>query len=62
MWSSEVISKVSECVRDNGILVTYCAKGSVRRTFASTGLFMERLPGPSGQKGNIKGEKAFVNP
>lgn len=57
MWSSEVISKVSECVRDNGILVTYCAKGSVRRTFASTGLFMERLPGPPGKKEILRGKK-----
>ncbi len=43
----------------DGIVVTYCAKGSVRRAFASAGFEMMRLPGPAGKKEILRGKKTL---
>ena len=34
----------------DGILVTYCAKGEVKRTLKSVGFEVENLPGPLGKR------------
>ncbi|MEI8112174.1 MAG: tRNA (5-methylaminomethyl-2-thiouridine)(34)-methyltransferase MnmD [Bacteroidia bacterium] len=57
MWTDEVLHKVAESVKDGGILVTYCAKGTVRRAFSAAGFFMERMPGPTGKKEILRGRK-----
>ena len=57
MWTDEIINKVATTVKKDGILVTYCAKGSVRRAFSSAGFQMERIPGPIGKKEILKGKK-----
>lgn len=59
MWDDEIIQKVAETVRKNGILLTYCAKGAVRRAFSSAGFEMERIPGPPGKKEILRGKKAI---
>jgi tRNA U34 5-methylaminomethyl-2-thiouridine-forming methyltransferase MnmC len=46
-------------VKDGGILVTYCAKGTVRRAFATAGFAMERVPGPTGKKEILRGIKTI---
>ena len=37
-------------INKNGILVTYCAKGQVRRDLESVGFKIERLEGPPGKR------------
>jgi tRNA U34 5-methylaminomethyl-2-thiouridine-forming methyltransferase MnmC len=59
MWTDEIIQKIASAVTPGGILVTYCAKGSVRRAFASAGFVMERIPGPSGKKEILRGKKGI---
>jgi len=59
MWSEEVLQKVGSTVKKDGILITYCAKGAVRRAFASSGFEMERIPGPTGKKEILRGKKTF---
>ncbi len=59
MWTDEVLHKVAKSVKDGGILVTYCAKGTVRRAFSAAGFFMERIPGPTGKKEILRGTKTF---
>jgi len=59
MWTDEIIQKVSDCVKKDGILVTYCAKGSVRRSFSAAGFQMERIPGPTGKKEILRGKKTI---
>ncbi len=59
MWSDEIIQKVAAKVKTGGIIVTYCAKGSVRRAFSSAGFLMERIPGPIGKKEILRGKKTF---
>jgi tRNA U34 5-methylaminomethyl-2-thiouridine-forming methyltransferase MnmC len=57
MWTDEIIQKVAASVKKGGILVTYCAKGSVRRAFTAAGFQMERIPGPIGKKEILRGKK-----
>ncbi len=59
MWTDEVLHKVAKSVKDGGILVTYCAKGIVRRAFSAAGFFMERMPGPTGKKEILRGRKTI---
>jgi tRNA U34 5-methylaminomethyl-2-thiouridine-forming methyltransferase MnmC len=58
MWTDDLIRKVSASVKKDGILVTYCAKGSVRRAFTAAGFQMERIPGPIGKKEILRGKKS----
>lgn len=57
MWTEEILHKVASWVRKEGILVTYCAKGSVRRTLTDAGFIMERISGPKGKKEILRGKK-----
>jgi tRNA U34 5-methylaminomethyl-2-thiouridine-forming methyltransferase MnmC len=59
MWTENILHKVGASVNPGGILVTYCAKGSVRRAFSGAGFTMERIPGPKGKKEILRGKKTF---
>jgi tRNA U34 5-methylaminomethyl-2-thiouridine-forming methyltransferase MnmC len=49
MWSEAIFSKLYKGTNHNGILTTYSAKGTVRRTLQSVGFSVERIPGPPGK-------------
>lgn len=53
MWDEAIFQDLHNCMKDKGILTTYCAKGSVRRLMQSIGFVVERLPGPPGGKREI---------
>ncbi|MBW6478030.1 MAG: tRNA (5-methylaminomethyl-2-thiouridine)(34)-methyltransferase MnmD [Bacteroidales bacterium] len=57
MWTDDVFEKISNSMKFGGILVTYCAKGAVRRAMRSAGLKVERLPGPPGKREMTRAEK-----
>jgi len=59
MWSDEILQKVSATVNPGGVVLTYCAKGTVRRAFMQSGFEMERIPGPIGKKEILRGKKTF---
>ena len=42
---------------DNGVLVTYAAKGSVRRAMQAVGFVVERLEGPPGKREMLRATK-----
>lgn len=46
MWTQNVFEKMYELTGPQGILVTYSAKGEVKRTLKAVGYEVERLPGP----------------
>jgi len=50
LWEHGLLEKMFFALRPNGILVTYCAKGSVKRTLKSLGFEIEALPGPPGKR------------
>lgn len=57
MWSEEVFKKLYLCCDENASLVTYCAKGMVRRILQSVGFRVERLPGPKGKREILRAVK-----
>jgi len=57
MWKPEIFTKLGTLVRKGGIIVTYCAKGEVRRNMQAAGFRMERLPGPPGKRHMLLGIK-----
>jgi tRNA U34 5-methylaminomethyl-2-thiouridine-forming methyltransferase MnmC len=50
VWTAELFNKLYAHTAGEGILVTYCAKGSVRRMMQQAGYTVERLPGPPGKR------------
>ncbi len=50
LWTRDVFAKLAGCMSPGAVLVTYCAKGEVRRHLRSVGLTVERLPGPPGKR------------
>ncbi len=50
MWSKEILSKVCTELNSEGIFITYCATGQLRRDLKELGLEVEILPGPPGKK------------
>lgn len=61
MWTSSVFGKVFEKTFYDGILVTYSAKGEVRRQLSAIGFKAQRLPGPPGKKEMLRGIKVQSN-
>ncbi len=50
LWNIEVLRKMNNLLKSNGVLVTYCAKGQVKRDLKSVGFRIEALPGPPGKR------------
>jgi tRNA U34 5-methylaminomethyl-2-thiouridine-forming methyltransferase MnmC len=54
MWELPMLQKVVERLSSNGVFVTYCAKGQLKRDLKSLGLAVETLQGPPGKKEMIR--------
>ena len=59
LWTEFIFKKMYDSLRLNGILVTYSAKGSVRRNLQSVGFLVERLPGPPGKREMLRATKVL---
>lgn len=57
MWTVELFSKLYGVSNTGALLVTYCAKGQVRRDLQSAGWVVERLPGPPGKREMLRATK-----
>lgn len=57
LWTEEIFRKLFEAMQPAGILVTYCAKGQVRRNLIAAGFSVERLEGPLGKREMLRGRK-----
>lgn len=60
MWTPHIFRKIYSATSPGGILVTYSAKGEVRRQLAASGFEMERLPGPPGKNEMLRGIKSLA--
>ncbi len=58
MWTLEVFQRMFRALRPGGVLVTYCAKGEVRRTMQQAGFLVQRLPGPPGKREMLRAARA----
>ncbi|MBO0321955.1 tRNA (5-methylaminomethyl-2-thiouridine)(34)-methyltransferase MnmD [Muricauda sp. CAU 1633] len=57
LWTEELFEKMFRALKKDGILVTYAAKGSVRRALQAVGFAVERLPGPPGKREMLRATK-----
>ncbi len=57
LWSVELFRKMHSALKPGGVLVTYSAKGSVRRAMQEVGFTVERLPGPPGKREMLRALK-----
>lgn len=60
MWEEYLFTRLFENLNEYGILVTYCAKGEVRRRLQRCGFRVERIPGPPGKREMIRAVKATL--
>lgn len=57
LWTKEIFVKIYKAIKEDGILTTYSAKGSVRRNLQSAGFIVERLEGPIGKREILRATK-----
>ncbi len=57
LWTVAFFERMCLLLRPAGVLVTYCAKGDVRRAMQRAGFTVERLPGPPGKKEMLRARK-----
>lgn len=50
LWTKEMLFKAVDTLNPGGVIVTYCAKGQLKRDLKDLGLEVETLPGPPGKK------------
>lgn len=54
LWTPLIFSKIAQMMTENGYLVTYSSKGSVRRALAEAGFTVEKHPGPGRKREVIR--------
>ncbi|WP_456420830.1 tRNA (5-methylaminomethyl-2-thiouridine)(34)-methyltransferase MnmD [Lutibacter sp.] len=57
LWTEAIFEIMYNALKKGGILVTYSAKGSVRRAMQSVGFVVERLAGPPGKREMLRATK-----
>lgn len=57
LWTEEMFRHMFRLMEPGGLLVTYCAKGEVRRTMQRCGFVVERLPGPPGKREMLRARR-----
>jgi tRNA U34 5-methylaminomethyl-2-thiouridine-forming methyltransferase MnmC len=60
MWDEIALNQVFKSLNEGGILVTYCAKGYVKRNLKKVGFQVESLPGPPGKREMTRATKKFI--
>jgi tRNA U34 5-methylaminomethyl-2-thiouridine-forming methyltransferase MnmC len=57
MWTTNIFGRISGITKSDGILVTYSAKGEVRRILKTCGFRVTVIPGPPGKREIIRAIK-----
>ncbi len=57
LWTQEIFDNLYRHMNPSGVLVTYSAKGQVRRNMQAAGFMVERLPGPPGKREMLRAVK-----
>ena len=50
LWSTAIFEKMYQALKTNGVLVTYAARGVVKRSMIEVGFTVEKLAGPPGKR------------
>lgn len=57
LWTEELFRKLFALTTDGGIVVTYCAKGDVKRALKASGFTVQTLPGAPGKREMVRAIK-----
>jgi tRNA U34 5-methylaminomethyl-2-thiouridine-forming methyltransferase MnmC len=57
LWTKAVFTKLYHCMETQGVLVTYAAKGQVRRNMQAAGFTVDRIRGPFGKREMLRATK-----
>ncbi|MFC4720836.1 tRNA (5-methylaminomethyl-2-thiouridine)(34)-methyltransferase MnmD [Geojedonia litorea] len=57
LWTEAIFQLMFDALKTDGVLVTYSAKGSVRRAMQAVGFTVEKLPGPPGKREMLRARK-----
>lgn len=57
LWTKDIFDKIYSFMNNNSVLVTYCAKGQVRRDMQEVGFIVEKLKGPLGKREILRASK-----
>ena len=57
LWSTEIFRRMFNALKVNGILVTYAARGVVKRSMIEVGFTVEKLAGPPGKREMFRARK-----
>lgn len=57
LWSTEIFRKMHTALKTNGVLVTYAARGVVKRSMIEVGFTVEKLEGPPGKREMFRATK-----
>ena len=59
LWEENIFKKMYGFLKTNGFLVTYCAKGAVKRTMRKVGFEIIVLDGPPGKRQMTRAKKSI---
>nr|WP_228012086.1 tRNA (5-methylaminomethyl-2-thiouridine)(34)-methyltransferase MnmD [Flavobacterium hungaricum] len=59
LWSTEIFQKMYNSLKPNGVLVTYAARGVVKRSMIAVGFTVEKLAGPPGKREMFRAVKTL---
>jgi tRNA U34 5-methylaminomethyl-2-thiouridine-forming methyltransferase MnmC len=57
LWSTSVFEKMYKSLKSNSVLVTYAARGVVKRSMIEVGFTVEKLAGPPGKREMFRARK-----
>jgi tRNA U34 5-methylaminomethyl-2-thiouridine-forming methyltransferase MnmC len=57
LWSTEIFRKMYSALKENGVLVTYAARGVIKRSMIEVGFTVEKLPGAPGKREMFRARK-----
>ena len=60
LWSTEIFQKMYNALKPGGILVTYAARGVVKRSMIEVGFTVEKLEGPPGKREMFRAKKKRI--
>ena len=57
LWSPEIFKKMYKALKNNGVLVTYACRTSIKKAMIEAGFETEKLPGPPGKREMLRAYK-----
>ena len=57
LWSTAIFKKMYDALKTGGVLVTYAARGVVKRSMIEVGFTVEKLAGPPGKREMFRARK-----